>query len=296
MSNKFVVGADVGGTAVKWIAGTDPATPEFSGEIPTCPNNIEATFQSLVDVVRSETDRTVDLFGLACAGVFDPVTSILCGSPNLPGWQGKNIQQFAESAFPGAAVTVTNDVNAALVGEWMFGAGRGYDNLAMIALGTGVGGALIVNGQLISGSYNGAGEFGHMVIERNGLECACGSKGCLEAYTGARGIVQRSNSDLTVADLFKKADAGDKEAIDLFRETGEYLAIGVGNLINIFDPDLVIIGGGVARAGDLIMKPCIQDVSKYILASIKPEDVVVPAKLGVNAAAIGVAVMARGNS
>ncbi|MCP4145045.1 MAG: ROK family protein [bacterium] len=296
MSNKFVVGADVGGTAVKWIAGTDPATPEFSGEIPTCPNDIEATFQSLADAVRSKTDCTVNQFGLACAGVIDPVTSLLCGSPNLPGWQGKDLHLFAETIFPEAAVTIINDVNAALVGEWIFGAGRGHNNLAMLALGTGVGGALIIDGQLVTGSYNSAGEFGHMIIERGGLECACGNKGCLEAYTGSRGIVQRSNTELSVADLFKKAEAGDQEAIDLFRETGEYLAIGVGNLINIIDPDLVIIGGGVARAGDLIMKPCIQDVSKYVLASIKPEEVVVPAKLGINAAAIGVAVMARGNA
>jgi len=290
------VGADVGGTAVKWIAGTDPATPEFSGEIPTNPNDIETTFQLLADSVRAETDCTIDLFGLACAGVIDSSTSLLCGSPNLPGWQGKNLKQFAENVFPGAAVTITNDVNAALVGEWMFGAGRGYKNLAMLALGTGVGGALIIDGQLVTGSHNSAGEFGHMIIERDGLECACGNKGCLEAYTGSRGIVQRSNTELTVSDLFKKAESGNQEAIDLFRETGEYLAIGVGNLINTIDPDLVIIGGGVARAGDFIMKPCIQDVAKYVLASIKPEDVVVPAHLGVNAAAIGVAVMARGNA
>lgn len=295
MSSKFVVGADVGGSAVKWIAGTDPANPEFSGEIPTYPNDIEATFKLLNEAVQAEANCTVDIFGLACAGVIDPVTSLLCGSPNLPGWQGKNLQQFADKVFPGAAVTIINDVNAALAGEWNFGAGRGHSNLAMLALGTGVGGALMINGQLVTGLHNGAGEFGHMIIERGGLECACGGKGCLEAYAGSRGIVQRSNSELTVADLFKKAEAGDQEAIDLFRETGEYLAIGVGNLINIIDPDLVIIGGGVARAGDLIMKPCIQEVSKYVLASIKPEDVVVPAKLGVNAAAIGVAEIARGN-
>jgi len=296
LGNKFVVGADVGGSAVKWIAGTDPAAPEFTGEIPTYPNDIEATFKLLADTVHSETDCTVDLFGLACAGIIDPANSLLSGSPNLQGWQGKNLQPFAENVFPGAAVTIINDVNAALVGEWMYGSGRGYNNLAMLALGTGVGGALIIDGQLVTGSHNSAGEFGHMIIECDGLECACGNKGCLEAYTGSRGIVQRSNTELTVADLFKMAEAGDQKAIDLFRETGEYLAIGVGNLINIIDPDLVIIGGGVARAGDLIMKPCIQDVSKYVLASIKPEDVVVPAKLGINAAAIGVAVIARGNA
>jgi glucokinase len=295
LSNNFVIGADVGGTAVKWVAGTSAVAPDYSGEVPTNPNDIQATLKLLYDSVKSKIDCKIDLFGLACAGVIDPDTKQLFGSPNLPGWKGENIQEHAESVFPGSKVVVANDVNAALFGEWKYGSGRGKNDLAMLALGTGVGGALVVDGKLIQGSHNGAGEFGHMVIQRDGLKCACGTNGCLEAYAGARGIVQRSGTELTVAQLCKNAEAGQKQAIDLFTETGKYLAIGVGNLINILDPDLVIIGGGVAQAGDLIIKPCIEEVSRYVLSSISSEEVVKCAELGVMSAAIGVAGMALGD-
>ena len=183
----------------------------------------------------------------------------------------------------------------------------------MIALGTGVGGGVIVDGKLLVGTHFGAGEIGHMVLDEDGPPCTCGSRGCLEAWAGSTGLLRATRelvaaggastalvalagargADLTTRDLAELAEAGDAAARAVFAAAGRKLGQAVANLVNVLDPDRVIIGGGVARAGDLILEPCRERATPLILATEARHLPIVPAELGPRAAAVGAASLAR---
>lgn len=310
MSATRIIGADVGGTAVKYVVVDAAGEIVSRGEVATDPASPDATLATLA----ADVDVGGELagVGLACAGIVDPDAGTLGRAPNLRGWEGSDLDGAVVRAFGEVPVALANDVNAALAGEWRLGAGRGARDLVMLALGTGVGGGVLVNERIVVGSRCGAGEIGHVVVDPDGPVCGCGNRGCLEAFAGARGLATaarrlaedgQDDPELTVlcagddgptprrlADL---AAAGNGAARDIFANAGRMLGVAVGGLINILDPDLVIVGGGVARAGDLILEPCRRTASRIVLCEAAKGTPVVAAELGHRAAALGAAVLVR---
>lgn len=312
MTTELVVGADSGGTQVKYVIRTVAGQTVCEGQVDTNPHDPQETLTRLAAAVGEGLPAGGRLrgVGLACAGIVSP-DGHLGRSPNLPGWEGAALAISLRAAFGEVAAAFANDVNAALYGEWRLGAGRGCSDLIMIALGTGVGGGVVVADNLVTGSHHGAGEIGHMMLAEDGPDCTCGNRGCLEAYAGGwallararelgvaetvsgefRRLVQTEPGRLSTEALYQLACREDRTAVSLFAAAGKRLGQAVANLINVLDPDRVIIGGGVAQAGDLILAPCREVVAGSVLATASRETPVVPAALGPFAAALGAAAM-----
>ena len=314
MSNRLLVGADVGGTNVKYVVVDEVGHQVVEDDIPTDRDDPAGTLERLAAAVANHwPDGAAPPagVGLACAGIVSPQTGFLGRSPNLPGWEDSDLAGGLRAAFGAVPVAVANDVNAALYGEYRHGAGRGCRHLVMIALGTGVGGGVLTGGKLVTGFADGAGEIGHMTLDLDGPLCSCGNPGCLEAYCGSVGLVRRARqlaaepaatsawrqliadrgAELTTRDCHVLAIAEDATACEFFAAAGRRLGQAVASLVNILAPDRVIIGGGVAQAGDLFLAPSRELVAKYVMSAAGRNTPVVAAELGPFAAAVGVAAL-----
>ena len=318
MSAETYLGLDVGGTGAKFILVDAVGGHVRTGEVATDAGDPAATFRRVADELNVGTGdgaRSVPAaVGVACAGIVDVDALRLGRSPNLPGWEGRDLGVELRRVFPVSRLILVNDVNAALYGEYRAGAGTGCRDLVMLALGTGVGGGVLVGGELHTGGRHGAGELGHMVLDPDGPVCTCGNRGCLEAWAGSvallrrarevaaggdpqagglRELVAATGGDLTPRDLAAAATAGDPAARAIFTEAGRRLGQAVGNLLNALDPDKVIIGGGVAQAGDLVLGPCREEARRIVLAEAARGTPIVTASLGTHAAAVGASWLAR---
>ena len=238
-------------------------------------------------------------------GVAGPIdqNGVVLSPPNLPGWDNTPLRSLWEEEFR-VPVYIGNDCNLAALGEYRFGAGMGRDNIVYIAIGTGIGGGVIIDGRLFTGSGGLATELGHMTIDPSGPRCNCGNTGCLEALASgtaiARAAVERiqcgeastitrlATSDLgrvTAETVQTAAISGDKLARDVIERAGRDLGIGITNLLHLFNPELVIIGGGVAMMGELILNPARKTVAERAMPGfIVP---IVPSSLGDDAGLLG---------
>lgn len=214
--------------------------------------------------------------GVGSAGQIDPVTGIcLFANENLPGWTGMPIKSRLEAAT-GLPVFVGNDANVAALGEQQYGAGVGVANMVCVTLGTGVGGGIISDGRMVTGHRGVAGELGHIIVQADGAPCPCGLRGCLEAYASATAIVRRTQEalvahpqsalhaavPLTAKVVFAAASTGDALAGQIVAETARYLAVGLASILNVLDPELILIGGGVSLAGE----PFLEQVRAHLEA------------------------------
>jgi glucokinase len=242
-------------------------------------------------------------FGIAAAGILDTKRGIVTTSPNLPQWH--NIPLTGRL---GIVTYVINDANAAALGEHRFGAGIGFNNVIYLTVSTGIGGGIIIEGELYSGADGCAGEVGHMTVEADGPRCHCGNFGCLEALASGwamtksaitrikngekSSIVELVNGRLesiTAETVTAAARQGDRLAKDLVAEAAKYLGIGLANLVNIFNPELIVIGGGLSKMGDMLLKPA-RKVLKERAFQLPAQTVhIVRARLGSNAGIIGAA-------
>lgn len=242
--------------------------------------------------------------GLACPGGVDAERGIvLADSPNLIGWKGTKVKQKLEKALK-IPVFIDNDANLAAWGEKCWGAGKGAKNLICLTLGTGVGGGIIIDNKIYQGSHFYAAEIGHMNVDPNGPDCSCGQPGHLEALVSAPAIVQSYNATMlkyvnvktlkhsNAKTIFNAARKGDKTALKVVNQTAQYLGIACASLINIFDPEIVVIGGGVANAGEILFKPLRQVVKASIMKHPYRKPLIVPAKLGEDAGLLGAAALA----
>ena len=313
MATDLYLGIDSGGTASKYLVTDNDGATVDEGEVPTDPGEARATLVRVAAAVGTEMCGRLAGAGLACAGVVTPTSGRLGRSPNLPGWENSDLAAEMAVAFGALPVVVVNDVNSAIYGEYRAGAGRGCDDLVMLALGTGVGGGIILGGRLLVGRRGGASELGHMVLDPQGPRCTCGNRGCLEAWAGGVALLKRARelaaagdthpglarlvadrgAGLETRDLADLAHAGDEDAREIFTTAGQRLGQAVGNLINTLDPDRVILGGGVARAGELVFGPLRATYRGLVLCEASSLVPVVPAELGPAAAAVGAAWLAR---
>ena len=313
------IGIDLGGTNLRAaIADTDTGHIFHQLKCPTlAAEGQEAVIGRIVGLIRELTQAngyagTIKGVGIGVPGTPDIDTGVIQFLPNLPGkWLNVPLRDIVEQQVE-LPVALINDVRAITLGEWTFGAGRGADTIACLAIGTGIGGGVVVNGQFHLGIGGTAGEFGHHVVEVDGLPCGCGGKGCLELYASGPAIAAMGvkevmhghttrigelvDHDLNRIDagvIVQAALEGDPIAQGILQRVGRYLGIAVGNILGVISPQRVIFGGGVSLAGDLLLKPIIQTVNErvHVIPLQKVEFVL--AELGINGGLVGSALWAR---
>lgn len=254
----------------------------------------------------------VQAVGIACGGPLDAPSGLLLSPPHLPGWIDVPIGPLAADAF-GVPFALENDATVGAVAEYRFGAGRGTSTMLYLTVSTGIGGGAIIDGLLHRGAAGNGAELGHITVHRGGRLCTCGRRGCVEAYASGTSIAQRAREaltagepstlaalpTLTAADVSAAAAAGDPLAGAVWTETVDLLGAAVTDLVNVFEPDLVVLGGGVTRAGAGLIEPVRDLVAREAMAPAARTARIVRAELGdlvcvVGAGAIGHDLLARG--
>ena len=319
-NSQFFIGIDLGGTNIK-AALVNVETGEITGATATATQAHEghdAVIQRMAELAREIIAETgivpTDLggIGVGLPGLLDLEHGLTLFLPNLHG-QWKSVPVRAElSHKAGLPVALINDARAATMGEWKFGAGRGVESCALYTLGTGIGGGLILNGELYLGIGGAAGELGHISVDLNGPRCNCGSRGCIEAMAsgpaiaaaGMKAVVQGATTRITAMcqdDLnlitpelvCQAALAGDHVAREIYETAGAAIGYGIANIVIALTPRRIIIGGGVAAAGDLILEPIRRTVRERVILADPNAYEIVPATLGNNAGLMGAAVWAQ---
>ena len=316
--NDLYIGIDLGGTFLK--AGLCDASGKVHNRKSIKTKSDEGKDLILSDIMelvnyfkkKAENLGIIKAFGMGVPGLVDINKGIIYELTNIPGWRNIPIREILE-AKTGLPCYVDNDVNVMTLGEFRYGAARGADNVIGLTLGTGVGGGLIINGHLYRGSTMSAGEIGHVNVEKKGRPCNCGSFGCLEQYVGNKQIVERAiekinagkeptvlrdivegNLELmTPKILSAAAERGDKVAVEVWEETGEYLGIVLAGLTNVINPDIIVIGGGVSKSGKYILKPVTKTIMARAMDVSSKAVSVVLARLGEDAGIIGGAALAK---
>ncbi|HEY6190540.1 MAG TPA: ROK family protein [Pyrinomonadaceae bacterium] len=276
MSKQTVAGLDIGGTKIAVaLADTDGnviSHTRFDTRVELGPHRILERALDEIERMRQDTSTKLVALGVGCGGPLDRGRGLILSPPNLPDWDEFPIIEIIEKRL-GIPALLDNDANAAALGEFNYGAGRGMQNIVYITISTGIGGGLIVKGQLIHGVNDGAGEVGHITVLPDGPTCGCGARGCLEAICSGTSIARRARERLlagalssiitmagdingvTAKVVAEAVRTGDKLAAEIWDETIYYLAVGISNIINVLAPEAVILGGGVSTAGDLLLEP-----------------------------------------
>ncbi len=289
------LGLDLGGTNLKWTV-VEHAADDWRvldrGQLWTnVQGGPDAIVAQLGEAGRSamETWPAITTAGVGVPGLYDPRTGATRFLVNIPGaWDGYPMAGPVANAL-GVPVALINDARAFGLAELRLGAGRGASSMVGLTLGTGVGGVIAVDGKVHQGHDGTAGEIGHQTIDPDGPPCNCGNDGCLEAFARADRIALACGTT-SVVDAVKAARAGDERALAGFAEIGRYLGIGIANMVVVFSPDRVVIGGGVAAAGDLLLDPIRAELARRVRTTDLAAVEVVRAALGTWAGAIGAAV------
>jgi glucokinase len=252
--------------------------------------------------IATRQGLSVAAVGVGAPGVILVEKGIVVKSPNFPDWNNLPLKDELESVLS-LPVTIENDANAAALGEQWRGAGRGIGSMILLTLGTGVGGGIVLDKQIWHGADGMAGEIGHMTIIPDGRQCGCGNTGCLEMYASARGIVQSYRDaggasetamqpEITSVQVYQEASDGNARAVKVMRDMGRILGIGIANLINIFNPEMVVIGGGVKEAWPLFIDTARAEIRKRAFEVPAERTKIVPSELGDDAGMVGAAAAA----
>lgn len=313
---KYYLGVDLGGTNIKGglfdedfqtVQKLHKPTHEEAGPTEVL-NRIWACCQQLMAQEKITSDDILAA-GFGIPGQMDVEKGISIFLPNFTDWKDVPVAKWLQDKL-GQPVFIDNDVRVNLYGEMAFGAGRGHRNVVLVTIGTGLGAAVLINGQVLYGASNSVGEIGHMNMYRHGRPCACGSTGCLGRYVSARGIVKTmqekladgqtslvgewmsQGQELTTKLISKAVAKGDPTAVEVFKETGELLGFGLGNVINLFNPETLILGGGVSAAGEPLFKYTRETLAHHSLPVAREACKLETAQLGDEAGMVGAAVYA----
>ncbi|OGC35189.1 transcriptional regulator, partial [candidate division WOR-1 bacterium RIFOXYB2_FULL_48_7] len=237
----MVIGVDLGGTKIAAVIATQEGKIITDVNIPTeaqkGQKHVIENIKKAIDTLIRGQRRKVSKIGIGVPGPILYDQGIVIEPPNLPGWKKVNLKKILEKEFK-VPVFLDNDANCAALAEAYFGAGKNAQNFIYITVSTGIGGGIIINRQLYRGAIGAAGEFGHMIIDPHGYPCGCGNIGCFEAMASGTAIRRRAGMDAISVEL--AARQGDKKALKVIDETAHYLAIGIANLVNIFNPEIVV--------------------------------------------------------
>lgn len=314
---RYIVGVDVGGTNVgvgtvredgEALHGhhTEPTRADEGAD--GVVRQIQRLVRQSVDEARGAVGSDLEIagVGIGAPGPLDRNSGIVLMTPNL-GWRNYPLRDRVTAAV-GLPATLDNDANCAVFGEWWRGAARGADIVIGFTVGTGIGGGIVMHGEIFHGASDVAGEFGHMTIDSTGRRCGCGNYGCLEAYASGSAIAARAvegietgaatklpeyvNGDLdaiTAQTVYQAARDGDEYARDLVKDTARFLGIGIANLANIFNPEVVVVLGGVTQAGDPLFVPLREEVSRRAFRPAVAAMKIVPGALPGTAGVFGAA-------
>lgn len=317
MANDLVIGVDLGGTNIVFgVVSADGATrlPVISkptNAVRGADHVLETIIAGIEEIIADAEQRAgakrSDFLGVGVGapGPLDRAKGVVIVAPNLH-WKNYPLRDNIAKRVHLHA-TLDNDANCATYGEWWLGAGRGAKNMLGLTIGTGIGGGLIVNGELFHGASDVAGEIGHTTIEMQGRRCACGNYGCLEAYASGPAIAERARealafdgassimatiaggsiANITAETVFRAASEGDAVASEVVKETARFLGTGVANLLNIFNPEVVVLAGGVTAAGARLFDPLIAEVRRRAFRPAWEAAKIVPGELTGSAGVVG---------
>ncbi|MDB5096654.1 MAG: glucokinase [Cyanobacteria bacterium RYN_339] len=280
-----MIGAvDVGGTKiVVGVADQDGrllAQDRFATLPERGPNVVIGEVIAMLNALARGQGEALTAVGVGCVGPLDLPNGAIMNPPNFPGWSYVPLRQPLEKAL-GVPVRLDNDANAAALAEYRLGAGRGAEIMVYTTISTGIGGGIVVDGRLLHGVGGGAGEFGHQTIRADGPRCGCGNRGCLEVLASGTAIVaaaKRAIADGRGAGILEQAGpaglhaghvahaaaAGDAAAVEIWGQAVEALAIGLGNVVTTLAPDRLVLGGGVAQTGDLLLLPLREALARHV--------------------------------
>ena len=315
MTDGLMLGIDIGGTKLAVGLATpegrllaEARRPSGMGDGP------DAVIGRVVEMSRSVVTEAghgtgeVTRIGIGCGGPLDPWRGVVLNALNNPGWIDIRLTERVSEALDAPAY-LDNDANAAALGEHRFGAGRGTANMVYLTVSTGVGGGVVAGGRLLRGENGNAAELGHLTVDAHGRRCQCGSIGCLEAYASGTNIAARAREalsageepsrlrsvpvdELTAAEVSAAAEAGDPLAERVWSETATLLGAGIATMIHAFNPSLVVLGGGVTRAGDLLLGPVRRAAAERTMSWLHEVVRIVPAQLGERAGILGAVAVA----
>ena len=316
-ADDLILGIDLGGSKIltavvdsqgKMLSRDHSVTPAQEGHEAVINSILKSAYHALGQANIAISALTA--VGIGVAGISNPETGILFTSPNLPGWRNIPLRDIMQEKL-GKRAFVINDANSAALGELYFGAARGARNFIYITISTGIGGGIVIDGKIYGGAIGTAGEVGHMTIDDDGPVCNCGNRGCWETLASgtalARGARQRikegirtsilENADgelerVTAQIIHKAAERGDSLAKELIARTGYYIGIGLANLINIFNPELIVIGGGLSNIGDMLLDPAFEVAGERAYKEAFRAVRFAYAELGRNSGVIGAAAFA----
>jgi glucokinase len=301
------VGIDVGGTKTA-AARVDRDGAVLAIEtLPTPAEDVDATLATIVKAARAVITPDVGAVGIAAAGLVEWGSGELAFAPNLA-WRRVSLSRLLETEL-GLPAVADNDNTAAAWGEYLFGAGRGHADLLLVGVGTGIGGGIVTGGRLFHGAHGFAAEIGHIVMDPAGPLCGCGNRGCWEQLASGQAVVRaaraavaaRADSTITTASqgdpsrvtggmVTRAARDGDAVSVAILAEVGHWLGVGIGGLVNILDPEIVLMAGGVAEAGDLVLEPARASYRDTVeAAEMRPDVPIVMAALGNHTGVVGAA-------
>jgi glucokinase len=319
---RWVVGVDLGGTNIvvgvlpldggngQVLALREAKTEAVRGAKFVVDRIVHMVEESIAEVTGANGTTKAEIagIGIGSPGPLDRKTGTILNTPNL-GWRNFPLRDLIANAV-GLPAALDNDANCATYGEWWLGAGKDVDTLVGFTLGTGIGGGIVLNGEIFHGASDAAGEMGHMTLDSTGRKCKCGNYGCLEAYASGPAIALRAVEgieagaetvlpdlvdgrleDITAATVYEGAVLGDAYANEVMKETAKFLGTGIANIVNILNPEMVVITGGVTRAGDHLFVPLRAEVRRRAFKSAQEACTIVPAQLVGTAGVIGAVAM-----
>ena len=313
----LVLGIDLGGTKIltavansrgRMLSRDHSITPAAEGHGAVIQSILESVHRSLNQAAVGISELAA--IGIGAPGLSNPETGMLFTSPNLPGWQDVPLRDIIEKEL-GRRAFLINDANAAAVGEFYFGAGRGARNFVYVTISTGIGGGIIIDGRIYTGALGTAGEVGHMTIDDNGPICNCGNRGCWETLASGTALAREARyqieqgAETSILDyaggamenvsaevIHKAAQAGDNLARKLIDRIGYYFGVGLANLINIFNPELIVVGGGLSHIGDMLLEPAFKVAGERAFKEAYKAVRFALAELGRNSGVLGAAAFA----
>ena len=312
---KYRIGVDVGGTNVKIALVDFDGKIVYSNTVPTRAemgyeagvNNIKQAIKELMQETSADA-KTIEAIGFGLPGQIDYKEGLVKNLPNIPGWVNIPLAKIMEEEFS-IPTRLDNDVRCAALGELNFGAGKGCENLICITVGTGIGSGIVLNGKLVRGASNAAGEIGHIKMQMTGGPlCGCGDYGCFEAYASGPAIVtmakeyisggksakykeMATDGIITPYLVAQAALQGDAVSIQIFKQMGKIIGTGLASVVNLLNPQKIIIGGGVADAGDILLEPIRQTILDRAMPIQGQSVEIVPAQLANSAGVIGASLL-----
>jgi len=309
-----IIAVDLGGTNIRTAYFPRPEPPPDSqSKVPTNANEgPEAVLSRLFKAIESEIPSHAGnlIISIGAPGPLDPFQGVILEAPNLPGWIDLPLQDLITARFE-CPVVLGNDANIAALGEWRFGAGRGTKNMIYITISTGIGSGVIVDGNLFLGSRGLAGELGHMTLDPSGPRCGCGRIGHIESLASGTAIARNAEmlvnqggasklketlddqGHLSSLDVGEAAASGDELALSIIQDAARWIGHHLADLTHAFNPELIVLGGGVARLGEMLFEPIVSSLQDHVMHPAYVQGLrIEPAQLGDDAGLIGAMVLA----